>query len=187
MIDISNNINNKMNTLDKTTLYFLSNKTYLNKLNNNIINNLDDIKNDFIVYKKPIKNIINKLFEQYTKNESEIENKTINKTVNKYENAFYIFSKLCIEHIKSEELNKKNNFDLSNYSNYNNFNNINLNIDNLNIDTSHNTIYIDISYDTKNNDKILFNNSNNNNNSIKKFIDIKKNNYKQKILPRRIE
>ena len=46
---INNTINNTMNKLDKTTLYFLSNRTYLNKLNNNLIcDNIDDIKEDFI-------------------------------------------------------------------------------------------------------------------------------------------
>jgi hypothetical protein len=193
MVDISNNnINSKMNILDKTTLYFLSNKTYLNKLNNNIINNNNhdnDLKNDFITYKKPIKNIINKLFEQYTTVDSDINNKklNINEPNNKYEHAFYIFSKLCIQHIKSENINKQINSDLSSYSN---FNNINLNIDNINIDNSNNSVYIDISYDTKNDDKILFiNNTNNSNNSnnIKKFVDIKNKNLKKKILPRRIE
>tara|TARA_X000000368_G_C22926700_1_gene665605 strand:+ start:228 stop:809 length:582 start_codon:yes stop_codon:yes gene_type:complete len=193
MVDISNNnINSKMNILDKTTLYFLSNKTYLNKLNNNIINNNNhdnDLKNDFITYKKPIKNIINKLFEQYTTVDSDINNKklNINEPNNKYEHAFYIFSKLCIQHIKSENINKQINSDLSGYSN---FDNINLNIDNINIDNSNNSVYIDISYDTKNDDKILFiNNTNNSNNSnnIKKFVDIKNKNLKKKILPRRIE
>lgn len=188
MVDISNNnINSKMNILDKTTLYFLSNKTYLNKLNNNIINNNNDendLKTDFIMYKKPIKNIINKLFEQYTTVDSDINNQklNINERNNKYEHAFYIFSKLCIEHIKSENINKQINSDLSNYSN---FNNINLNIDN--IDNSNNSVYIDISYDTKNDDKILFINNTNNSNNIKNFVDIKKKNFKKKILPRRIE
>lgn len=187
MVDISNNnINSKMNILDKTTLYFLSNKTYLNKLNNNIINNNDDndLKTDFIMYKKPIKNIINKLFEQYITVDSDIKNKNINEPKKKYEDAFYIFSKLCIQHIKSENINKQINSDLSNYSN---FNNINLNIDNINIDNSNNSVYIDISYDTKNDDKILFINNTNNSNNMKKFIDIKNNNLKKKILPRRIE
>ena len=191
MVDISNNnINSKMNILDKTTLYFLSNKTYLNKLNNNIINNNNDendLKTDFIMYKKPIKNIINKLFEQYTTVDSDIKNKNINEPKKKYEDAFYIFSKLCIQHIKSENINKQINSDLSNYSN---FNNINLNIDNINnidIDNSNNSVYIDISYDTKNDDKILFINNTNNSNNMKKFIDIKNKNFKKKILPRRIE
>lgn len=191
MIDISNDnintINNTMNKLDKTTLYFLSNKTYLNKLNNNLIcDNRDDIKEDFIKYKKPIKNIINKLFEEYINIESNKSHKDIINTSNKYENAFYIFSKLCIQHIKSEELTKKNNLDLSNCSN---FNNINLNNNIINIDDSNNYIYNDTSYDIINNDKILFNNfnSNNNNNNIKKFVDIKSNINKKKILPRRSE
>ena len=184
MIDISNDnintINNTMNKLDKTTLYFLSNKTYLNKLNNNLIcDNRDDIKEDFIKYKKPIKNIINKLFEEYINIESNKSHKDIINKSNKYENAFYIFSKLCIQHIKSEELTKKNNLDLSNCSNLNN------NI--INIDDSNNYIYNDTSYDIINNDKILFNNFNSNNNNIKKFIDIKSNINKKKILPRRSE
>ena len=188
MVDISNN---NINMIDKATLYFLSNKTYLNKLNNNIINNNNDndIKNDFITYKKPIKNIINKLFEKYITLDSDIKDKNINEPKKKYEDAFYVFSKLCIQHIKSENINKKINSDLSNYTNYSNFNNINnidLNIDNINIDHSNNGVNIDISYNTKNDDKILFI-KNTNNNNIKKYIDIKNINPKKKILPRRIE
>jgi len=203
MVDISNtNINNTMNKLDKTTLFFLTNKTYLNKINNNNILNNDndnDIKTDFIKYKKPIKTIINKLFEEYTNIETEITNKEKSETKKKYEHAFYIFSKLCIQHIKSEELNKKINYDLSSCSNENNFNlhnnsnnnsndnsndNSNNNLNENSNDNSNNNLN-----DYLNNDKLLFNafNSNSKKNNIKKFIDIKPINPKKKILPRRIE
>ena len=41
-----------MNKLDKTTLFFLTNKSYINKINKNIQTEIDDdIKNDFIKYK----------------------------------------------------------------------------------------------------------------------------------------
>ena len=200
---INDTINDKLNKLDKTTLFFLTNKSYINKINKNIQTEIDDdIKNDFIKYKKHKKNIINKLFEEYTNTDTKSKSKSkINDNIvseNKYNNAFYIFSKLCIQHIKSEELNKRITSDLSNFSNFSNFNdnsnNDNSNIDNSNIDNSNidnsniDNSNIDNSHILINNDKILFTaNNNNNNNNIKKFIDIKTTSSKKKILPRRIE
>tara|TARA_Y100000992_G_scaffold128613_1_gene84659 strand:- start:33592 stop:34110 length:519 start_codon:yes stop_codon:yes gene_type:complete len=170
---MDNNLLKKLNNGD----IYLVNSRFLKKYDDDISKNYFT-NNDFIKYKKQIKDEVNKIYKSYC-DISNIEIKKTNEN-DAYLHHFNMFVKKFIKKLKLEEKNLEIQNELNKYSNT--------------LDISYNC---DISknYDISNNytsllDKRIFNLDNNktnrNNNKLNEFIKItKNNNNNNKILPKK--
>lgn len=133
------------------------------------LNEVSNLKQDFIHYKNDIKEVINKLYKDFSDLSNNIE---YDKNEEKYIYYFNLFIKKLISNFKLNERNKYIQNELLNYSNHQN----NENNENITIDNSNNFI--------NNLDKRTFIMKNNKASSIENYININKKD--NKILPKKI-
>ena len=165
----------------ETDLLFLGKDKILKKTNldNNIYstNNINCIVKDFNKYKKSIKNKINNLYLSYLELNNKVDlsnnvdakkeilgNNNENKKINGY---FFLFINELIENIKSENIKNEIQEELVEFSNKK---------DKSNLDNSLNNL---------NNTNDAFFKNNNKNSTIDNFIQVKKVNLNNKILPKK--
>lgn len=162
---MDNNLLKKLNSGD----IYLVNSRFLKKYDNDISKNYFT-NNDFIKYKKQIKDEVNKLYKSYS-DISNVNTNIINEN-EQYLHHFNMFIKKFINKLKLEEKNLEIQNELNKYSNQ--------------IDISNNS-------DISNNfttllDKRIFSLENNKmgkNNKFNEFVKITKNSENNKILPKK--
>ena len=155
-----------INNINSYDLLFLTNKEYskhIEKKNDSFIN----ITSDAIYYKKQIKNKINKLLDTYF--DSSLNINKLNNNTKKYKYHFYYFLISLIDYLKYEEMKKLVFNDLSGVTNYSNTHSYEL---------SNNIINLDKTFINLKNEKNKINNLNN-------FVNVKKKDSKNIILPRK--
>jgi hypothetical protein len=174
---MDNNLLKKLNSGD----IYLVNSRFLKKYDNDISKNYF-MNNDFIKYKKQIKDEVNKLYKSYS-DISNVNTNIINEN-EQYFHHFNMFIKKFINKLKLEEKNLEIQNELNKYSNQIDISN-NSDISNNN-DISNNS-------DISNNfttllDKRIFSLENNKmgkNNKFNEFVKITKNSENNKILPKK--
>ena len=163
----------EVNKTKDADLMLLGNKELYNKLVNKKEKSII-MKNDFIKYKKEIKTKINDLFTYYTDPSNNCLFINNNNEDYKYLSAFNSFVNHYIENIKTNNLKKEIQNELSIYNNNNNNNNFQ--------DNSFNNDFSNVNIDIN---KDFFNKPQNKNNTLDEFIE-KRNIYiKPKILPKK--
>lgn len=162
----------EINKTKDADLMLLGNKELYNKLVNKNEKSII-MKNDFIKYKKEIKTKINELFTYYTDPSNICLFINNNNEDYKYLSAFNSFVNHYIENIKTNNLKKEIQNELSIY---NNNKNNNLRDSSFNNDFSNVNIYIN---------KDFFNKPQNKNNTLDEFIEKRNINIKPKILPKK--
>ena len=157
-----------INNINSYDLLLLANKEYSKHIDQNselFIN----ITSDAIYYKKQIKNKINKLLDSYI--DSSVNINKLNNNTTKYKNHFHYFLISLIDYLKYEEMKKLIFNDLSGVTNHN----ININTNDL---SNNNIINLDKTFINYKNKKDKINNLNN-------FVNKKKKDNKNIILPRK--
>lgn len=163
----------EINKTKDADLMLLGNKELYNKLVNKNEKSII-MKNEFIKYKKEIKTKINELFTMYSDPSNNCLFINNNNEDYKYLSAFNSFVNHYIENIKTNNLKKEIQNELSIYNN-NNKNN-KLQDSSFNNDFSNVNIVIN---------KDFFNKPQNKNNTLDEFIEKRNINIKPKILPKK--
>lgn len=163
----------EINKTKAADLMLLGNKELYNKLVNKNEKSII-MKNEFIKYKKEIKTKINELFTMYSDPSNNCLFINNNNEDYKYLSAFNSFVNHYIENIKTNNLKKEIQNELSIYNN-NNKNN-KLQDSSFNNDFSNVNIVIN---------KDFFNKPQNKNNTLDEFIEKRNINIKPKILPKK--
>lgn len=161
----------EVNKTKDADLMLLGNKELYNKLVNKNEKSII-MKNDFIKYKKEIKTKINELFTYYSDPSNNCLFIDNNNEDYKYLTSFNSFVNHYIENIKTNNLKKEIQNELSIYNNKitNNFQDNSFNdFSNVNIDIN----------------KDFFNKPQNKNNTLDEFIEKRNINIKPKILPKK--
>jgi len=160
----------EVNKTKYADLMLLGNKELYNKLVNKNEKSII-MKDDFIKYKKEIKTKINELFNYYSDQSNNSLFINNNNEDYKYLTSFNSFVNYYVENIKTNNLKKEIQNELSMYDNKitNNFqdNSFNNDFSNININN------------------YLFNKSQNKNNTLDDFIEKKNIKIKPKILPKK--
>lgn len=164
----------EINKTKDADLMLLGNKELYNKLVNKNEKSII-MKNDFIKYKKEIKTKINELFTYYSdpSNNCLFINNNNNEDY-KYLSAFNSFVNHYIENIKTNNLKKEIQNELSIYNN----NNKNNKLQDISFNNDFSNVNIDINKD-------FFNKPQNKNNTLDEFIEKRNINIKPKILPKK--
>lgn len=163
----------EINKTKDADLMLLGNKELYNKLVNKNEKSII-MKNEFIKYKKEIKTKINELFTYYTDPSNNCLFINNNNEDYKYLSAFNSFVNHYIENIKTNNLKKEIQNELSIYNNNNKNNNLH--------DSSFNNDFSNVNIDIN---KDFFNKPQNKNNTLDEFIEKKNINIKPKILPKK--
>jgi len=162
----------EINKTKDADLMLLGNKELYNKLVNKNEKSII-MKNEFIKYKKEIKTKINELFTYYTDPSNNCLFINNNNEDYKYLSAFNSFVNHYIENIKTNNLKKEIQNELSIYNN-----NKNNNLQDSSFNNDFSNVNIDINKD-------FFNKPQNKNNTLDGFIEKRNINIKPKILPKK--